>query len=183
MIERSAARIALFVILGAASAACAAAPAKSAQAPESAAPSAQAYGQQPGAYPSTPATTPAGDRFAPPPPPSAPGSAAAPAQPQGGVAGTSSRSVALQSASSEIEASQRELDVAAGDCRNACRALGSMDRAAGKVCELSQGEPDGHRCDDAKKRVYTARDRVKTTCGGCPGGPSVERTAPVPSSR
>jgi len=95
----------------------------------------------------------------------------------------SSRSMALQSASNEIESSQRELDVSAGDCRNACRALGSMDRAAGKVCELVQGDGEGRRCDDAKQRVYSARDRVKTTCGGCPGGPSVERTAPIPSLR
>jgi hypothetical protein len=90
--------------------------------------------------------------------------------------------MAQRSAESEIEAAQRQLDVAAGDCRNACRALGSMDRAAGKVCELSRDD-DGHRCDDAKGRVYFARDRVKSTCGDCPGGPSVERSAPVPSQR
>lgn len=136
---------------------------------------------QPGAYPS------------PPPPPSpeppatpsneASGKVPAPAQPGGGAAGASSRSMALQSASNEIESSQRELDVAAGDCRNACRALGSMDRAAGKVCELAQGSEEGRRCDGAKQRVYSARDRVKTTCGSCPGGASVERTAPIPSLR
>jgi len=89
----------------------------------------------------------------------------------------------FQSATNEIESSQRELDVAAGDCRNACRALGSMDRAAGKVCELAQGSEEGRRCDGAKQRVYSARDRVKTTCGSCPGGPSVERAAPIPSPR
>jgi hypothetical protein len=91
--------------------------------------------------------------------------------------------MALQSAANEVDSSQRELDVAAGDCRNACRALGSMDRAAGRLCELSQGESELRRCDDAKRRVYSARDRVKTTCGGCPNGPSVERTAPIPSLR
>jgi hypothetical protein len=104
-------------------------------------------------------------------------------QPSGGAGGATSRSLALQSAANEIESSQRELDVSAGDCRNACRALGSMDRAAGKVCELAQGDGEGHRCDNAKQRVYSARDRVKTTCGACPGGPSVERGAPIPSLR
>ena len=124
----------------------------------------------------------------PPPPPApqpgmAPPLSATPVQPGGGAGGATSRSMAFQSASNEIESSQRELDVAAGDCRNACRALGSMDRAAGKVCELTQGTEEGRRCDGAKHRVYSARDRVKTTCGSCPGGPSVERTAPIPSLR
>jgi hypothetical protein len=91
--------------------------------------------------------------------------------------------MALRSASSEVESSQRELDLAGSDCRNACRALGSMDRAAGRLCELSQGPDEGNRCNDAKQRVYSARDRVRTSCGSCPNGPSVERAAPIPSLR
>lgn len=168
------ARIGFVVIFGACATACSAS--KSPASVEAKAPSQQAYGQPPGAYPSGGAQA---DASASPPPPPA----TAPAQPQGGAASgpVTSRSIALQSATNEMETSQRELDVAAGDCRNACRALGSMDRAAGKVCELSRGEDDGRRCDDAKKRVYSSRDRVKTTCGECPGGPSVERSAPVPS--
>lgn len=171
------ARIGILVVLGACATACAAAPKSPARSSvESTAPSQQAYGQQPGAYPSGAAQADA--TASPPPPPST-----APAQPQGGSASgpATSRSIAIQGATNEMERSQRELDVAAGDCRNACRALGSMDRAAGKVCELSRGEDDSRRCDDAKKRVYSSRDRVKTTCGQCPGGPSVERNAPVPS--
>src|SRR5262245_36071189 len=39
------------------------------------------------------------------------------------------RAAVMRQASSDIDVSQRELDVAGGDCRNACRALGSMDRA------------------------------------------------------
>ena len=93
------------------------------------------------------------------------------------------RAAAVQSAVGEIDSSQRELDVAAGDCRNACRALGSMDRAAGRLCGLTQGQPDASRCDDAKQHVYTARDRVKKTCGQCEGGPSVDHDAPIPSLR
>lgn len=103
-----------------------------------------------------------------------------PAAPNGGGASATNRSMALQSASREIEASQRELDVAGSDCRNACRALGSMDRAAGRLCALSQGD-EPQRCDDAKQRVYSARDRVRSTCGTCADGTTVERAAPVPS--
>ena len=91
--------------------------------------------------------------------------------------------MALRAASNEVESSQRELDVAGSDCRNACRALGSMDRAAGRLCELSQGADEGNRCNDAKQRVYSARDRVRTHCGSCPNGPSVDRAAPMPSLR
>jgi hypothetical protein len=122
------------------------------------------------ASPSTMATPPT-STYAPPPPmtPStAPG------------AGADTRGVALAGATSELESSQRELDVAAGDCRNACRALGSMDRAAGRLCELAQ-DAEARRCDDAKQKVYSARDRVKNTCGSCPNGPSVERKDPIPS--
>lgn len=147
-------------------------------------PSQQAYAQgaaSPGAAGYAP-------QQAPPPPPPAPSpegatppGAAKATTPAGGASGATSRSMALQSASSEVESSQRELDVAGSDCRNACRALGSMDRAAGRLCELSQGPDEGRRCDDAKRRVYSARDRVKTTCGSCPNGPSVERAAPIPS--
>ena len=95
----------------------------------------------------------------------------------------SPHAAAVLGAAGEIESSQRELDVAAGDCRNACRALGSMDRAAGRLCGLTQGQPDSNRCDDAKQHVYTARERVRQTCGQCEGGPSVDRDAPIPSLR
>jgi hypothetical protein len=86
----------------------------------------------------------------------------------------------MSQASSEIEASQRELDVAGGDCNNACRALGSMDRAAGRLCGLAQAEEEHRRCGDAKSRVQSARDKVRATCGACPDV-SVDRNAPIPS--
>ena len=116
---------------------------------------------------------------APPPAPSQPGAAGA----MGPGMGAAARSVALQTAASDLESSQRELDVAAGDCRNACRALGSMDRAAGRLCGLTQGDPETRRCDEAKGRVYSARDRVKATCGQCENGAAVDRSAPIPSLR
>jgi hypothetical protein len=93
---------------------------------------------------------------------------------------TTTRAMALSQARADVEAAQRELDVAGGDCRNACRALGSMDRAAGRICGLAQSDDEERRCGDAKVRVYSARHKVKSTCGGCPDV-SVERTDPIPS--
>jgi hypothetical protein len=113
-------------------------------------------------------------QYAPPPPPIAPGTA-------GGT--NPDRAIAIGKAGQELDNGQRELDVAAGDCRNACRALGSMDRAAGKLCELVAGSNDAPRCDDAKRRLYSARDKVRETCQRCPDGPSVDRNAPIPSVR
>ncbi|MBX3231735.1 MAG: hypothetical protein KIT84_23085 [Labilithrix sp.] len=86
-------------------------------------------------------------------------------------------------AGADFDKAQRELEVAAGDCTNACRALSSMDRAAGRICSLTSGsDEDAQRCNEAKARVYSARDKVKSTCGNCPDT-SVERSAPVPSTK
>jgi len=124
------------------------------------------------------ATTPAAEATpAPAPAPAPPPPAAAAAPTASGIA----PHVALQRARAEIDAAQRALETSAGDCTAACRALGSMDRATGHLCDLASDADDRRRCDDAKTRVLAARERVKTTCGSCPGGPSVERTAPIPS--
>lgn len=166
------ARSASIVLLGSALVACAAGR-KSADAPQAGAPPEQAPAayaqQQPGAAASPPAAP------APPPPGAdeAERSATQPATP-------TSRKVALSQATNDIEASQRELDVAGGDCRNACRALGSMDRAAGRICGLAQSDDEMRRCGDAKTRLYSARNKVKNTCGSCPDV-SVDRDAPIPS--
>jgi hypothetical protein len=165
--------------------ACAAADRAGAKAPAATSPgyggeSAQ-YPQQPAGYPQQPGAQPQPGMPAPPPP--EPGAAPpAPGQPGGGGSATS-RTMAFSSALDEIDTSGRQLDVAAGDCSNACRALGSMDRACGRLCSLAQGSDETRRCEDAKKKVYSARDRVKQTCTTCPGGISVERSAPIPSVR
>ena len=174
-------RTGVLVALSAGLAACAS-QAKSGAEPKSEAAygaSAAAPQQPPGAYPSVSTSTPGTPAVPPPPPPSQPGTAA----PQGEPSKTTqSRAQALQTAANEVESSLRELDVAAGDCRNACRALGSMDRAAGRLCGLTQAD-ETRRCDDAKQRVYSARDRVKATCGLCENGAAVDRSAPIPSLR
>lgn len=122
---------------------------------------------------------------APPPPPAA-GSAPSQTAPSTNATGSGdyakppNRAAAMSQASGEIESSQRELDVAGGDCRNACRALGSMDRAAGRLCGLAQSTDEVKKCEGAKTRVLSARDKVRNTCGTCPDV-SVDRNAPVPS--
>lgn len=116
------------------------------------------------------------------PRPQAPPPAADAPLPSGAPPSTFARADdALRMATREIDAAQRELDVAAGDCRGACRALASMDRAAGRLCRLAPDEPEPSRCSEAKQRVYSARDRVRATCGHCEGGPSLEHGAPIPS--
>lgn len=82
-------------------------------------------------------------------------------------------------ARTELDRAERELAGAAGDCAAACRALASMERATGHLCELTSSADTS--CDDARSKVRTARDRVRSTCGTCPGGPSLERSAPIPS--
>ena len=108
---------------------------------------------------------------APPPPPGAPA----------GMAQPGSRALVMRQAAIELDVAEREILVASGDCRSACRALGSMDRATGHLCELAVEPDDRDRCDDAKAKLLVARDRVRSTCGSCPGGASVERAAPIPS--
>ena len=127
-------------------------------------------------------------------PPQAPPPADAPAKgfpaaPPEGAPGTSgdptggadARQIDLKKASSDVESSRRELDESGTDCKGACRALASMDRAAGRLCKMSQTTDERARCDDARGKVYGARDKVRAICGSCPGGPSVERSAPIPS--
>ena len=130
----------------------------------------QQYGGQPGQ---------------PAPPPPSPTTAEAPkAEPATPSTSPQSRSMALSKASNDIEAAQRELDVAGSSCQNACRALGSMDRAAGHLCQLTREDNTHDRCDDAKRRLFNARDKVRGSCGTCPDNqPATDRNAPVPSMR
>jgi hypothetical protein len=88
---------------------------------------------------------------------------------------------AVDRAWSGLVKAEQALEAGASDCANACRALGSMDRAAGQLCDATRGD-DPSRCDDAKARLLRARDQVRGACGGCPGGPSVDHDAPIPSA-
>jgi hypothetical protein len=112
----------------------------------------------------------------------APPAAAAPpntAPPMGQPAVGGARAVAL----GELERSEHELKASPGDCATACRALASMERAAAQICSLTGESGDAAQCDDARRRLLSARDRVRSACGGCPAGPSVDHDAPIPSTR
>jgi hypothetical protein len=86
---------------------------------------------------------------------------------------------ALAHVKGEIDLAERELATSAGDCATACHALASMERATVHLCALAATDDDHARCQEAKTKVLVARDRVRATCGSCPGGPSLDRTAPV----
>ena len=84
-------------------------------------------------------------------------------------------------AAADFDRAERELSASNSDCASACRALASLERATVRLCDLAEQADDVQRCDDAKKKLRTARERVKSTCSSCPGGPSVDRDAPIPS--
>src|SRR5690349_17135316 len=72
--------------------------------------------------------------------PSSPGDAPPASAPQPGEARgepRGDRQAALRAARSEILSAQRELEASQSDCAAACRALGSMERATGHLCDLA----------------------------------------------
>jgi hypothetical protein len=81
----------------------------------------------------------------------------------------------------ELEKAER--DIASSDCNTACRALGSMERAVMFLCVSVQNDEDTNRCASVKARLVGARKKVRSSCGSCPGGASVEPDAPIPSKR
>lgn len=151
---------------------CAAAPKSPSQEPAAPASAATAEGSS-----STPAGYPQATPEPAPSPEPAPVSPADKGAPKQDAPGASRSSVEVRG---ELDRAQRELDIAGGDCRNACRALGSMDRAAGRLCELARSSDERDRCGEASTKVKTARDKVKRTCGSCPDV-TVERDAAIPS--
>jgi hypothetical protein len=124
-----------------------------------------------GASLAQPAATPA---TATPPPPSSISPSTTPSSSNEGLR------EAIARAKGDIDRADRELQTAAGDCATACRALASMERATSHLCRIAGAADDRDRCDEAKTKVLLARDRVRTTCGSCPGGPTLERSAPIP---
>ena len=112
-------------------------------------------------------------------PPYAPGSAPALAPGPAPVttSGTSSteppdgerrRQAALRAARTEVELAERDLDAtSSSDCSMACRALASLERAAGHLCDLATEADDRRHCEDAKTKVLRARDKIKSACGVC----------------
>lgn len=86
-----------------------------------------------------------------------------------------------RAARADFDRARGDLEAAVNDCALACKALASMERAVVRLCSLAELPDDRRRCEDVKKRLLDARDRVRTACGGCPGGPSVRRGDPIPT--
>ncbi len=79
--------------------------------------------------------------------------------------------VGARAARADLDRAERELEASTGDCAAACRALDSMERATRHLCDLVASSPDdAPRCDDAQRKIRTAREHVRATCGVCPRG-------------
>jgi hypothetical protein len=89
--------------------------------------------------------------------------------PGGGTAGASP---ALESPERQVEAPAPRTETplsqgpsSAERCEVACDAFGSMQRAAGRLCELAG--PDDPRCVRAGERLERARSLVRSSCPSC----------------
>jgi len=127
---------------------------------------------------------PAVEVASPPPPPAAPAVTVVAVPPSSFSGAPAAGAPAPRSAARafmDVVRAQQELEASTGSCQAACRALGAMDSAAGRLCSLAASADDQHECDDSKTKVVAARVRVAGSCGTCAGGTSVDPNAPVPS--
>jgi hypothetical protein len=60
------------------------------------------------------------------------------------------------------------------DCATACRALGSMERATARICDLADTPDDRRKCDDAKKKLADAKQRIRASCSICSDGTKLD---------
>ena len=61
--------------------------------------------------------------------------------------------------------------IGAGQCEQMCKALDSMRRATGRICELVGASSDAYKCTEAKAKLVEAESKVKTSCGACASSP------------
>lgn len=129
------------------------------------------------------AVRPAAAPAAAPPPPGAADVAPAPAIPSEASSLRDETTVQGRAAHAAVDfrAAGEALEASSGSCPNACRALGSMDRAAGRLCGLVSSGEDPSACKDATSKLLLSRERVRAACGSCPGGPTVDPNAPAPT--
>lgn len=125
-------------------------------------------GSKPGAAQSPPPSAATAEAAAPRP--------AQPGAPSGYPSGTGSMpgpaDAARTRALLEWEQAWVELEAPWRECRLACRALLSLERATSHICEL--GQPKAPPCEDARARLGQAKERVKSQCQACPGGPDLD---------
>jgi hypothetical protein len=73
----------------------------------------------------------------------------------------------LASALALFDRSASELSEAVLDCGKACKALGSMERSMGRICDLVGPDDPERRCETAKEKTRVARARVEKHCPRC----------------
>jgi hypothetical protein len=130
------------------------------RAPEAPASSAPAPADAPAGAGAYPTATPATPQPSQPPAGAPPATMAPPAENAAGSGRDAARS--------EFARAQSDLEAASTDCVAACRALASMERAAQHLCDLAGDPDDQNRCNDARRKVVAARERIRSACGTCP---------------
>jgi hypothetical protein len=122
------------------------------------------------AVPAQPANGAAAPAYAAPPPPvatAAPAPGAAEAAPA--TADAEQHKASKDGASVQLGEARHELSVALGqaDCKAACRALASMEKATRQGCEPASSADERDQCQSAEKDLGAAKGRVRAACGAC----------------
>ena len=139
------------------------------EAPRSSGYAGEAAGAQ-GAYPPSAAATqpmPTVPRYAAPPAPSA--------APWGGATADEREQGLLD----DFLVAEAALMSSGPACGDACRALRSMQRATVRLCAMASDNEEQERCRNAETRYRSARERVRSLCGQCQEGPSLDPKAPL----
>ncbi|GAC1393851.1 MAG: hypothetical protein NVSMB47_01900 [Polyangiales bacterium] len=87
------------------------------------------------------------------------------APPRAPTASVESTPATDPAALADLDAGERVVEVAAGDCAAACRGLDAMASARLRLCT-----PRTSSCDDAERREDVARKKVVASCDPCPLG-------------
>lgn len=82
-------------------------------------------------------------------------------------AGYEERTIGITQAKLELRQAEIELSQGQIECASACKALASMERATQHLCDLAASADDRRACDDARQKLVSSRERVRSTCGEC----------------
>jgi len=93
--------------------------------------------------------------------------------------GETSMSRSMRALADDFVVAESAMLTAGHDCTSACRALRSMQRAAARLCSIAASDDEREVCRRAQDRVRGARERVRSSCGQCTGGPSLDPNAPI----
>lgn len=76
-------------------------------------------------------------------------------------------SVARERAKNDLKQAEIALGQAGSDCSRACKALASMERATDHLCGVVSTPDEQKQCDEARDKLKSSKDRVRSTCGEC----------------